>query len=112
MFGSRRAGESHQQRHHTSAHGPTWQAAVREGLEHLPHPWHNPHEAERQSRPWRGALQRTDTAAAGRAGQWAQAPVSRAGGRPRPQHWLREEVPEEEGGCGRQCRQRCGEGKE
>ena len=49
----------------------------------MPHPWHNPHEAERQSRPWRWALQRTDTAAAGRGGQWAQAPVIRAGGRPR-----------------------------
>ena len=49
----------------------------------MPHPWHNPHEAERQGRPWRWALQRTDTAAAGRGGQWAQAPVIRAGGRPR-----------------------------
>lgn len=68
---------------HRSTHGPTWQAATREGLEHLPHPWHNPHEAERQGRPWRWALQRTDTAAAGRGEQWAQAPVIQAGGRPR-----------------------------
>lgn len=37
---------------HIRAHRPTWQAAIREGLDHLTHPWHNPHEAKEQSRPW------------------------------------------------------------
>lgn len=47
----------------TSAHRPTWQAAIREGLDHLAHAWHNPHESEEQSRPWRRALQRRDITA-------------------------------------------------
>ena len=95
-FGRRRARESHQQSQHTREHRPTWQAAVREGLEHLPHPWHNPHEAERQSRPWRGALQRTDRAAVGRGGQWAQAPVIQAAGL----------APSTGGGSGKRCQRR------
>lgn len=51
-FGGRRAQKSHQRSHHINAHRPTWQAAIREGLDQLTHPWHNPHEAEEQSGPW------------------------------------------------------------